>query len=127
MSETNKLIEENVIRKTSEPIAPMTRSKKNAVWTRPWRKAMCDEDSDSYTGTKTTCSTSSCTVKLAQGCVAVFKDVAVNSVEALTTALPRQLVSVVIRGDSVLFQLYFGGTQFWCGRKLDHGVFTDVA
>ena len=112
MSGTDTLIEENVIRKTSEEIASlMTRLKKNAVCSRPWRKAMCDEDSDSYTGTETTCSTSSCTVKLAQGCVAVFKDVAVNSVEALTTALPRQLVSVVIRADSVLFQLYSGSRQ----------------
>ena len=43
------------------------------------------------------------------------------------TALTKQPASVVIRADTVLFQLYSGGVlQVWCGRKLDHEVFTDV-
>ena len=61
-------------------------------------------DSYSYTGTKGMCSTSSSTAKLAQGCVTGFKDVIVNSVEALVSALTQQLVSVVSEADSVFFQ-----------------------
>jgi len=87
------------------------------------KNAMCTEESYSYTGTKGTCSASSCTVGLAQGSVTGFKDVTVNSVEALMTALAQQPVSVAIEADSIFFQLYSGGVmQFWCGTKLDHGV-----
>jgi len=87
------------------------------------KNAMCTEASYSYTGTKGTCSASSCTVGLAQGSVTGFKDVTVNSVEALMTALAQQPVSVAIEADSIFFQLYSGGVmQFWCGTKLDHGV-----
>ena len=44
------------------------------------------------------------------------------------TALAQQLVSVVTRADSAPFQMFSGGDMhFWCGRKLDHGVLTEVA
>merc|ERR1712196_523285 len=57
------------------------------------------------------------------GSVTGFKDVTVNSVEALMTALAQQPVSVAVEADSIFFQLYSGGVmQFWCGTKLDHGV-----
>ena len=47
--------------------------------------------------------------RLAQGCVTGFKDVTVNSVEALITGSAQQLVSVGFEADSVFFQLYCGG------------------
>jgi len=88
------------------------------------KNAMCTEESYSNTRTKGTCSASSWTDGLAQGSVTGFKDVTVNSVEALMTALAQQSVSVAIEADSIFFfQLYSGGVmQFWCGTKLDHGV-----
>ena len=50
-----------------------------------------------------------------------------NSVEDIMTVLTKQPVSVVIRADTVIFQLCSGGVlQVWCGRKLDHEVFTEV-
>jgi C1A family cysteine protease len=87
------------------------------------KNAICTESSYSYTGTKGTCSSSSCTVGLALGSVTGFKDVTVNSVEALMDALVQQPVSVAIEADSMFFQLYSGGVMtFWCGTNLDHGV-----
>ena len=81
------------------------------------------ESSYSYTGTKGTCSSSSCTVGLALGSVTGFKDVTVNRVEALMDALVQQAVSIAIEADSLFFQLYSGGVMtFWCGTNLDRGV-----
>ena len=87
------------------------------------KNAICTVSSYSYTGTKGTCSSSSCTVGLALGSVTGIKDVTVNSVEALIGALVQQPVSVAIEADSVFFQLYSCGVMtFWSGTNLDHGV-----
>ena len=83
---------------------------------------MTTEDTYSYTGNKSRCSTSSCTVGLAQGSVTGFEDVNVNSVEGLMTALTQPSVSVTIDTDSVFFQYSGVVMQFWCGTNLDHAV-----
>ena len=74
------------------------------------KNGTCTEDSHSNTEIKDKCSSSICTVTPAQGYVTGLKGVTVNSVEALMTAvLTQQIVSVVIRADSVPFQLYSSG------------------
>ena len=78
------------------------------------KNAICTESSYIYTGTKGTYSSSSCTVGLALGSVTGFKDVTVNSVEALMDALVQQPVSIAIEADSVFFQLYSGGPWSPC-------------
>ena len=66
------------------------------------------EDRYSYTASKDT--TSRSTVKLAQGCVAGFKDVNTSKgIEALMTGLTQQLVPSVIEADRVFFQSYSVG------------------
>ena len=69
---------------------------------------MHTEDSYRYTGIKDTYSTLGCTMRLAQGCITRLKGVTVNSVEALMTALTKQLLSVVIEANSVSIQLHPG-------------------
>jgi len=95
-------------------------------WTMGWRlpkqNAMCTKEY-SDTGTKFTSSTSSCTVRLAQGSVTVFSDMTLSSVEALLTASTQPPASVAISTDSAFSQRYSGVVmQFWCGTNLDHAV-----
>ena len=66
---------------------------------------MCTDDSYSQTENKGTCSTSYCTVGLAQRSVTEFKLMALNRVEALMAALEQPPDSIAIEADSVFFKL----------------------
>ena len=60
---------------------------------------------------------------LASESVTHFKDVTVNCVEAIMDALVHQPISLAIKAESMLFQLYSAGVMtFWCGTNLDHGL-----
>ena len=57
--------------------------------------------------------------------VTSFKDVTVNSSEALKAAIAKGPVSVAIEADKSAFQFYSSGiikSTAGCGTKLDHGV-----
>ena len=133
MSEMNKSIEEKVITKTSESIASlMTLSKKKK------KRHSCCGKVQTPRAPRTAAVTLEPRIRARlpsapwsslKGCVTGSEgSERVNSVGDVMTAVAQQLVSVVIRADSVLFQLYSGGDmQFWCGRNLDQGVLVAVA
>merc|ERR1711964_658012 len=57
------------------------------------------------------------------GGVTGFKDVTIDSEQALMSALNQQPVSIAIEADKSVFQLYSSGVlSGTCGTNLDHGV-----
>lgn len=84
--------------------------------------AMCTEDTYPYTQAGGSCK-SDCTVGIPRGGVTGYKDVDVNSDQALMSALQGQPVSVAIEADQTAFQLYESGVLTGeCGSNVDHGV-----
>merc|ERR1712048_1115568 len=87
------------------------------------KNAICTEESYKYKGSKGTCEASKCTVGLAKGSVAGYKDVDTDSEQALMEAVSKNPVSTAIEADKFAFQLYKSGVlSRTCGTQLDHGV-----
>merc|ERR1712232_247063 len=85
--------------------------------------AICTETSYPYTAEGGSCKASSCTTGIPKGGVTGFKDVTVDSGQALMSALNQQPVSIAIGADKSVFQLYSSGVLTGtCGTNLDHGV-----
>jgi len=81
---------------------------------------LCSEASYPYTGSDGTCKSSSCQ-KVAT--ISSYKDVPVDSNDAMMAALAQQPVSIAIEADQMSFQFYSGGVMSSsCGTQLDHGV-----
>merc|ERR1712232_1447551 len=85
--------------------------------------AICTETSYPYKAVGGSCKASSCTTGIPKGSVTGFKDVTVDSEQALMSALNKQPVSIAIEADRSAFQLYKSGVLTGlCGASLDHGV-----
>merc|ERR1711974_196307 len=85
--------------------------------------AICTETSYPYKAVGGSCKASSCTTGIPKGGVTGFKDVTVDSEQALMSALNQQPVSIAIEADKSVFQLYSSGVlSGTCGTNLDHGV-----
>merc|ERR1712110_233143 len=85
--------------------------------------AICTETSYPYKAVGGSCKASSCTTGIPKGGVTGFKDVTVDSEQALMSALDQQPVSIAIEADKSVFQLYSSGVlSGTCGTNLDHGV-----
>lgn len=84
---------------------------------------ICTEASYPYRAVGGSCHASSCTVGIAKGGVAGYKDVASDNLKAMMSAVAQQPVSIAIEADRSAFQLYRGGILDQnCGTQLDHGV-----
>merc|ERR550534_1186382 len=84
--------------------------------------AVCTEESYPYTAGDGVCQASGCTAAIPRGGVVGYRDVTVNSEEALLEAVAQQPVSVAVAAD-LTFQLYAGGVYDGpCGTDLNHGV-----
>lgn len=85
---------------------------------------ICSESDYPYTsgnGVEGACKTS-CTA-IANSAVASWTDVTAGSVDALTSAVAQQPVSIAIQANQVAFQSYKSGVLTGkCGQRLDHGV-----
>jgi len=87
------------------------------------QNALCTETSYPYKAVGGSCKASGCSVGIPRGGVTGFKDVTVNSEQALMSALNQQPVAIAIEADKSVFQLYSGGVLSGnCGTNLDHGV-----
>merc|ERR1712083_371603 len=87
------------------------------------KNAICTETSYPYKAVGGSCKASGCSVGIPRGGVTGFKDVTVNSEQALMSALNQQPVSIAIEADKSVFQLYTSGVLTGtCGTNLDHGV-----
>ena len=81
---------------------------------------LCSEAAYPYTAADGTCKSSSCQ-KVAT--ITGYKDVPVDSDDAMMAALAQQPVSIAIEADQMSFQFYSGGVMTSsCGTQLDHGV-----
>merc|ERR1711881_748075 len=81
---------------------------------------LCSEAAYPYTAADGTCKSSSCQ-KVAT--ISSYKDVPVDSDDAMMAALAQQPVSIAIEADQMSFQFYSGGVMTSsCGTQLDHGV-----
>merc|ERR1711974_522427 len=85
--------------------------------------AICTETSYPYKAVGGSCKASSCTTGIPKGGVTGFKDVTVDSEQALMSAIQQGPVSIAIEADKSVFQLYTSGVLTGtCGTNLDHGV-----
>merc|ERR1719436_54903 len=81
------------------------------------------EESYSYKAKTGICKASSGAVGIPAGSVTGFHDVTKNDKQALMEAVAQQPVSIAIKADQQVFQLYRGGVLTGaCGTHLDHGV-----
>jgi KDEL-tailed cysteine endopeptidase len=92
-----------------------------------WAKSnggICSEADYPYTsgnGVEGSCKTS-CT-QVAHSAPASYTDVTAGSVDALTSAVAQQPVSIAIQANQPAFQSYKDGVLTGkCGQRLDHGV-----
>ena len=84
-------------------------------------KGLTTEANYPYTATDGTCDSQK--EKQSEVQIQSFKDVTINSDNALMTAIVQQPVSVAVEADQDSFQLYTGGVMTAaCGTQLDHGV-----
>jgi hypothetical protein len=90
------------------------------------KTSICTEKSYPYTsgsGHVGYCNPGGCTVGIPVGGVTGFKDVAVDSEEAMMEAVSQQPVSIAVEADKAVFQSYKSGVLSGaCGTKLDHGI-----